>query len=824
MPFCSQTDHQTLQEEVNRKDVALLSFEAEIDSLNYKVKSLSKDIADRKVLDESGENLPDVIKRLLEEKLAVEEKFQRVSKDLGHSASTIRQLELTLRTAGQELSVSKENLTVANVTLARHDLRIEVEDTMLKLQEIWEELGVDTIFREECRRRIEYCLEDTCKRELDGTLTLKRETEVEIQALAKKVDGMRKALGSSVANYESQRDDSRTLQETLALLRRTAQELGIPYRFASARRERILKDAKELATALGLCLSELPADLKVLMKSKDHWSGSEDTNWNMPDSMTHSNDEDSVALPFNCLQTDFLTSCEGHVMQLRVKKSENLVRIRELQQLVTDLVGHMHLNGRQALELVEESMQRNVFRTPTWWDPTLAGNLLLDIAQMKFFSSSSTKMSDHMEWVHTVLSSAAHSRRTISDALKLEIERAQRTLLDIVGREIDASDAYAGFHDALFRLPSSSKDLIVACVSEMEALVDGIEAMTQSEIEALTVVWEALKILPADRRNFWGMVEKAESQGSIILFKAASPFCEEWMETSIQKATAVYGNMDKRLQKLKTIHKEVEKLRSKQDTKSQILSLDSEIRIMNAKLLDFEEFQCDKKRLLTKKNGGATLLKEERFRKQMQGKFSSNLGQLASLLRSWEVQEGATFDASLLSDDVRMLLDEPGKMENWVERRTQFMALRTVKSQTPMKRPNESSNSAPSRVDKRGARQSTGLTPPRKKAAAARKVFRNRSSDDTSTTSSESTVSKLKMVQALRRNEGNALQEPALNDQQRMDLDDVTSAKRVTSPKRPKKKQKNSGSPLPPFGRILSDLSPPTSFADAKENSWSNNM
>ena len=61
--------------------------------------------------------------------------------------------------------------------------------------------------------------------------------------------------------------------------------------------------------------------------------------------------------------------------------------------------------------------------------------------------------------------------------------------------------------------------------------------------------------------------------------------------------------------------------------------LDSEIRIMNAKLIDFEELQCNKQRLLSKKNGGAGLLKEERFRKQMQSKFVSNLKQLANLLK-----------------------------------------------------------------------------------------------------------------------------------------------------------------------------------------------
>jgi hypothetical protein len=104
----------------------------------------------------------------------------------------------------------------------------------------------------------------------------------------------------------------------------------------------------------------------------------------------------------------------------------------------------------------------------------------------------------------------------------------------------------------------------------------------------------------------------------------------------------------------------------------------------------------------------------------MQSKFSSNLKQLAALLQSWEAQEKSTFDASLLSEDVRMLLKDPNQMESWVEERTKFMGLRTVKSQTPKKRPRTALVAGVVGSTKSSSRCTSSLTPPRKKQATTR--------------------------------------------------------------------------------------------------------
>jgi hypothetical protein len=127
--------------------------------------------------------------------------------------------------------------------------------------------------------------------------------------------------------------------------------------------------------------------------------------------------------------------------------------------------------------------------------------------------------------------------------------------------------------------------------------------------------------------------------------------------------------------------------------------LDSELRILSARLSDFEDKKCNKQRLLTKKSGSSALLKEERFRKQMQGKYTSTLEQLVGLLKKWKEEEGASFDPNLLSDEVRALVKDSQGASNWVEKRTEFMHLRMTKSA----------------IKRKPEQRTTRLTPPRKR-------------------------------------------------------------------------------------------------------------
>jgi hypothetical protein len=147
----------------------------------------------------------------------------------------------------------------------------------------------------------------------------------------------------------------------------------------------------------------------------------------------------------------------------------------------------------------------------------------------------------------------------------------------------------------------------------------------------------------------------------------------------MNNGTKHYVELEARLFKLQKIHAEVEQLRDRQDSKSKIMSLDTQVRILNAQLQDFEDKKCNKQRLITKKTTSSSLLQEERFRKQMQLKFSSKLGQLVSMLKSWKGNESSLFDQELLSDDVKVILRNSDRNE--------FMHLRTVEYKSSSKRP-----------------------------------------------------------------------------------------------------------------------------------------
>ena len=130
-------------------------------------------------------------------------------------------------------------------------------------------------------------------------------------------------------------------------------------------------------------------------------------------------------------------------------------------------------------------------------------------------------------------------------------------------------------------------------------------------------------------------------------------------------------------------YEEVEKLRSKSDTKTKILSLDSELRIQSLKLAEFEEKAGNRQRLVTKKKKlNSSSLLQERFRKQMQNNFSSKLHKLVELLQEWQALEGCKFNAKLLSVDVNAFLIDPDNRGDWIEKRTAFMHLKTVKQKT----------------------------------------------------------------------------------------------------------------------------------------------
>ena len=436
------------------------------------------------------------------------------------------------------------------------------------------------------------------------------------------------------------------------------------------------------ATARGLKLEEIEVANNQDNKEKDI--------------VTAESEEENIDEPPNSLSESFLDICEIDLKKLRLIKSEKLVANSEVQNRIWNLAKEMNLSERDIISLVIQSMKKRFKEFPTWWDPVIANEVFRN-ASMKDGTVAVTKIfTQHLVLVHECLQNISHSRSVLSQSLKGIVESAYETLLtalEDVDGEMYASEAYASFHDALFQLPPMSKEHIEACIDEMNNLVTAVNIMSESEIEALTFVWDAVNIPSGQREYFWNVLKDTKtftqatgenSFNDVLRFSPAG--VEEWVKSAVKDTAKIQGQLNVCLLKLKKIHEEVERQRSKQDARSKIIAFDAQVRILVAKLADFEEKASGKHRLLTKKVNSSNLLREEKFRKQMQSKFSSKLAILGKLLQDWEKQEGCSFEANMLSDDVRVLINSD-RADSWVEKRTAFMHLGTTTMQNTKKSP-----------------------------------------------------------------------------------------------------------------------------------------
>jgi hypothetical protein len=166
----------------------------------------------------------------------------------------------------------------------------------------------------------------------------------------------------------------------------------------------------------------------------------------------------------------------------------------------------------------------------------------------------------HLSLIHSSLEHMLACRRDLSRALKGLVELTQKKLLDTVDSESETVEAYSSFHEALFLLPELSKDRINTCLSEIASLADCVEAMALSELEALTVVWEALNISGADRGAFWERVERLEQEGNsngakdfVAIVESAGSDGEKWVLKSAKDAQTKAAALQSKLLKLDAV-------------------------------------------------------------------------------------------------------------------------------------------------------------------------------------------------------------------------------------------------------------------------------
>lgn len=652
---------------VQKKDTTIRILEREIDSLNRKIAAFKNESAKRQSYANSTDD-PLVHVASLTDKNA---SLKLMAKEKDATIAGFKQKVLILEATAMEASIkaNEANQKIAVVEAASHrdEQTQRALDVFLQLQSIWREIGSSTESDEDVLKSIENCLEDSCERKLNEARGIRETMVFSIDATVEKVKDMKESLGlpcDDVATFANLRLKQEYWEGVLMNV--------LPKYQAAESQARFITDAATgIQSSLGLTVADLPENLRRLV--------------------CEGTKNDIV----RDLTSPFLSKCEEELSLLRSEKSEIMVRNDVRQNEVSQALTEMNIVGSESYQIILDIIKRYKDGLPIWWDNELGQQVCQAVTAQPSIPKLTNDYTDHLSVVHQAVLSVASCRRSLSDGLHNLIERAQETLLSTVDGGHDAVEACASFREALLRLPKLSKERISTCLTQIADLIPGVDAMIQSEIEALTVVWEALGTPSAARGTFWESIDARLASANSDIFNDILGFYpdrHEWLHMTAKQGQKDYFSLEKKLVKLQAVHKEVETLRARQDAKSKVLSLDSELRLLNAQLSEFEEKKCNKDRLLSRQTASSHLLREERYRKQMKAKFTSKLEQLAEHLKVWNEKNSTNFDPSILSEDVRMLL----KSVSWIDQRKEFMHLRTTKPKRFGKR----------RIDRAGSSES----------------------------------------------------------------------------------------------------------------------
>ena len=730
-----------LGEYVVRKDSALLSCESEINSLNKKIKSLSKDFDHRKsVLRKSGEFEMNSLNQKLSQALT-ERDAAKKSEEI--SRKKVQTIEV-------ELAEAEEKVNLVQVAAGVNRPSQEAQKLLQNLQAMWGTIGLSIPERESAQDQISKCLEIMCHQKLEEAMKIKETTETKLNHLRKHALMISDALGNEISTAAIKSFDATemTLTEHVEALENVLQEIEPSYSIACDRREKIVSDINLIMQSIGPTVGKLSDNLKMLLavkpsnlkrkrltdnrkignlkesrekrakifknvenmvKALEPMEASStntdlikrttefESSWDpiADEDETDESENSTFSIPANSLSSSFLDKCENDVKGLRLIKSQIIVTNSQIRDTVKDLTTKIHLSPLEVLSITIRFVKKGTKDFPDWWDAKVAEHVCNTVTNQSIHVEASESFGKHLHAINDALHHISDERLVLSEILMNLVGNAHKTLLNTVEGATDTAKATEIFNEALVRLPPLSKDYIQACIDEINALAKVSEGMVQSELETLMMVWESSDVTQSQRGEFWSEVEEATKR---IETNAQSPFdailqntktdFEEWLLSTVQSAIKAYKQLNVRLFKLNKIHVVVEKLRAKQDAKTKINSLDAEIRMISTQMTEFEEKASNKGRLLTKKMNSSNFLKEERFRKQMQAKFASKLESLGLLLQEWKRTEGSNFNSKTLSQDVRALLknSDSANLVSWVEERTAMMHLKTVTSKNTKRR------------------------------------------------------------------------------------------------------------------------------------------
>jgi len=740
----SELNLKKMEEASKRKDLTIQSFKSEVDTLNKKLGAFSHDFIKHKSqlskfnnksnndLSDNCLDLNNMVNTMKNDLKKEKEGYLGCRKDLDEYKKKFHEIQ-------HELAVCREKLYLIETSnkCKNSDLK---ENVLSELQTIWLQLGFPLEKRELILSQIDSCLEETCNSLLRDAKTLQQKTEVKINELRIIIISMFKSLGNEdkIFKIEDMKNQGFLMFQHLELLQDSYRKLQPTFRAATERRERIAREVQGIIKAvepLELCLSnnlqlllnrkgknlkrrrlhrnetlpklemmrekrakqfkEVESMMKALEDAKE-----DEFDFNEPDITAQypgiEKEDPAMLKDENGLLSDeVLNECERDLKELRQFKAKLLVQNNELALKTRTLIDQMNLSNQEIVSLVSKLAKNKNEETLHWWDSLTAEEVSNTLSISQSIMKVNGAFTKHLLFFNDSLETIAQPRRILSEKLRIEIEKIHRTLLRIVDSEGDTNEANESFQAAFLTLPPLSLDYVNACIGEMNKQIAPVENMTNSEIETLTILWEEMNVNSSERARFWTevdeMITKLEAEKNKlfddVLHESSSKDAEDWMICTIKDASKAYHILDLRIQKLCKVHEMVKKLITKKDVKSNIISLDSELRVISAGLAEFEEKAGNKHRLLTKKLSSSSFLKEERFRKQSQIKFASKLELLCNLLQEWEKCEGQEFDVKILSEDVRNLVMDSDKMQTLVKERTKFMHLRTVNSSKKSRSP-----------------------------------------------------------------------------------------------------------------------------------------
>ncbi|KAL7540949.1 hypothetical protein ACHAXR_011794 [Thalassiosira sp. AJA248-18] len=731
----AELQRRNLKVMLDRKESERVCFENEVLAQNEKISALTKSLDRRRQLmtcPEGKEFDPiDTIQDLESQVQATNVKLDSCLAELEDTRSAIALTQVEHAQAEEKLALfhSQQKLTESTEG---------TEQVLNQLQDVLAVIGMSMEDRETVRIKLENCVEDACSTMLDEAATLRDKKAQQVNYQKDRLAEMYAALGLECKSLDENLHSSpQSLNNQLKSLGHQLNEIQPQYIESEERCNSLASDAETLTSDLGHDLSgslqelmqnrrlhgakrklpgQTPAHHRASMeasrearakmfKNVEHMMKSLQTIDETSDhdsegpfalhqdrSSQRINDDESSLMEPGSLSKPFLDSCERDIKRLRLVKSDRLLSNVETCEKVCVITKKMHVGvGTGELSsIVLHGLKKHKRDIPNWWDESVAREVYDALSKKGSTVLVNDAFTNHLSLIFDTLRVISHGRQLLSDTLKDVINDSHSALLATAeGCGMDVTDLSQCLLQSLHHLPPLSKEHVHACIDEMQMLVTAAESVSQSEVETLTVLWEGLNMTSSERGKFWA--ELNQLMGGVEM-TTKSPFdnvldecpaeVEEWVLKSSKDATRVQRNLGVRVFKLKKIHAEVERLKRKQDAKNGIMSLNNELKLLSAKLSDFEEKASDKQRLLNKKVNSSSLLGEERFRKQMQSMFTTKLESLRQMLNEWEANEGPIEDNDMLSEVSKSMLQNSHRIDAWMKEKTRLMHLRTTNTKS----------------------------------------------------------------------------------------------------------------------------------------------